>query len=333
MSVRSHLAGTWFVITFRAATAALCLLLLGGCRQRDQIAGTVEDGWERIEQAADTPFAVDPALLSWSELAPIPTGLNQPRGIALGPEGRVYVAGDREVRILNADGSLRSRFEVAGEPRAIAVTDGDSVQVALIDKLLTYSGDGALTGRWDPPGDRNYLTCVAVSGLDVYVADAGERVVHSVSGPVRRFGEKDEARGIPGIICRSACLDVTTTPEGNIVITNPGRFRVETYSPDGAPVAHFGKSSLEIDGFSGCCNPTHLALLPEGRVVTAEKGRPRVKVCNPDGSIESVIALPDDLAPEAVALDLAVDEAGRVLMLDPNAKTVRMFERTEVNAQ
>ncbi len=316
----------------RAAAAALCCVLLaGGCARRSEIAGQVAETQGRIDQAEATAVTVEQSLRSWTEIEPIATGLDQPRGIAIGPEGWLYVAGDSEVRVLNSDGSLRVRFDVPGEPRAIAVGDDSAIYVALTESLLTHRADGTLLHNWDPPGDRNYLTCVALTGTTVYVADAGERAIYVLTGShVGRIAEENEAAGIPDLIVPSPHMDVAVAPDGNIIVANPGHRQVQTHSPDGALLSKFGTASMEIDGFGGCCNPADLAVLADGRIVTAEKGIPRVKVCNTDGTIESVIALPEDLDTRAKGLDLAVDADDRVLMLDPDARNVRIFVRDEV---
>ncbi|MCD6360079.1 MAG: NHL repeat-containing protein [Armatimonadetes bacterium] len=322
---------------YRAAGAALCCVLLAaGCARRNEVAGLVETGLERIQQAEDTPVSVDPALLTWSETGTLETGMDEPRGIAFDRDGRLYVAGDREVRVLDPDGTVRGSFAVAGEPRAIAVgawlRQDRAVFVTLIEKLLVYSPDGVLIDRWDPPGDRNYLTCVTVSDRTAYVADAGERVVirHSPEHEADlRFGEKDEARGIPGLVCPSPHLDVVVSADGNVIIANPGRHRVETYSPRGDLLSFFGRSSLDIGGFGGCCNPTDLALLPDGKIVTSEKGVARVKVYTPGGKLESVVATPERMNTETKGLDLAVDAAGRIFVLDSWRRVIRTFQRNE----
>jgi hypothetical protein len=82
---------------------------------------------------------------------------------------------------------------------------------------------------------------------------------------------------------------------------------------------------MEIDGFCGCCNPTDIAVLPDGRVVTAEKGIPRVKILDRDGTLSCVVATPDDLSAAASGLDLAIDTGGRVLVLDRQARLLRVF--------
>ena len=83
---------------------------------------------------------------------------------------------------------------------------------------------------------------------------------------------------------------------------------------------------MRIDGFSGCCNPSHIALLADGAFVTAEKGLPRVKIHNIDGSLRCVVATPDQFEEGVTGLDVAVDAEGRIHVLDPSRNVVRRFE-------
>jgi len=80
-----------------------------------------------------------------------------------------------------------------------------------------------------------------------------------------------------------------------------------------------------LEGFAGCCNPSHFALLPGGGFVTSEKGLPRVKEYSPDGTLRTVVAGSEGFAPGSVGLDLATDPGGRVYVLDPVARAVRVF--------
>ncbi len=325
-------------LTRRSAVTGLCVALvvgLAGCPQRNDIASGVRDTQDRIEQSEQAPVDIDEVLLTWTELDAIPTGMDEPRAIALDGEDHLIVAGDSEVRGFGPmGGGVLTSFEVVGEPLAVAVGEDGRLYVVFTESLVVFDAKGELLRTWVPPGDRNHLTSVAVTGETVYVADAGERVVYRVGWDdtaAQRFGEKDEAAGIPGLIVPSPHFDVAVAPDGNLVISNPGRRSVETYSPDGALLGIFGEESMEIGGFSGCCNPTDIAILPDGLVVTAEKGSPRVKVCEADGSIESVIATTADFNPAVRGLDLAASPDGRVFVLDPMKKTVRVFARNEAS--
>ncbi|MHC4950479.1 MAG: hypothetical protein ACYTEU_05760, partial [Planctomycetota bacterium] len=112
------------------------------------------------------------------------------------------------------------------------------------------------------------------------------------------------------------------------------------YTIDGDREWFWGRSGVDIEGFSGCCNPVALAILPGGGFVTAEKGLVRVKVYDADGEFVGVVAGPDQLgwiAPLRVCktpeeckskgFDVAVDSAGRIYVLDTLRNVVRVFEK------
>jgi hypothetical protein len=132
---------------------------------------------------------------------------------------------------------------------------------------------------------------------------------------------------------------VTIGSDGLLRATNPGRHRVELYTPDGDLELAWGQPGAAIENFCGCCNPTDIALLPNGRTVTFEKGIPRVKVYSDTGDFECVVAGPESFAENAKVcgpndctlggMDGAVDAEGRVLILDFVTGTVRVMQRKE----
>ena len=83
---------------------------------------------------------------------------------------------------------------------------------------------------------------------------------------------------------------------------------------------------MMIDGFSGCCNPTHFTILPNGDIVTAEKGLIRVKLYSKDGILKGVVATPEQFSEGTTGLDLVVDSRGKIFINDPIRKQVRIFE-------
>jgi DNA-binding beta-propeller fold protein YncE len=273
---------------------------------------------------------VDPALVRWREAAAHATSLDQPRGLAALPDGGFLVAGDAKVRRFGADGKPAAEFAAAGPAYAVAVGPDGTVYAALKDRVQTFDASGKAAAAWPALGDRAYLTSIAAGPQDVFVADAGQRVVlrYDPAGKlVGRIGEENEARRAPGLLVPSPYLDVALGADGMLWVVNPGRRRVDCYTYDGDFRFAWGKASMKIEGFCGCCNPTHLAVLKDGSFVTSEKGLPRVKTYGPEGDFADVVAAPAQFAEGVTGLDLAVDIAGRVLVLDPSARTVRVFER------
>ena len=170
---------------------------------------------------------------------------------------------------------------------------------------------------------------IAVTAAGVFVGDAGAMTVlrHDHDGRLLgRIADRDESRGIPGIVVYRPYLDLFALPD-RLVVANPGRHRIELYTFDGAPLGAFGAYGTAPDRFCGCCNPINVAPLSHGRIVTAEKSIARVKVLAADGSLESVVAGPDWFEPGSEGIDVATDEDGAVFVLDPASRTVRRFER------
>jgi hypothetical protein len=52
---------------------------------------------------------------------------------------------------------------------------------------------------------------------------------------------------------------------------------------------------------------------------------PRVKIYDPRGTFQALVAGPDRFAEGTAGLDLTVDSRGRVIVLDPKSRTVRIF--------
>lgn len=282
---------------------------------------------------------VDPALLQYDEAAKIATGFKELRAIAVGPEDRLYAAGDQTVRVFSKTGERVSEFETGERPRCLAVTTGN-IFVGMKNHVEVFNASGARQAQWKSAGGDAVLTAVAVAAKDVFVADAGNRVVwrYDLGGKMLgRIGKKNTAKNIPGFIVPSPYLDLWVGAEERLWVVNPGRHRLEAYTFDGELQSYWGEPALGIRGFCGCCNPIHFARLPDGRFVTSEKGLPRVKVYSAAGDFESVVAGPE-LFPkqienphtagvDGVCMDLAVDSAGRVLLADAFTREVRVFTR------
>ncbi len=275
----------------------------------------------------------DPGMIHYKELQPIETGLKVARGIAVRPDAAVYVAGDKKIVAFDRDGKGFLQVSLDDPPQCLAVEGNGTIYVGMIDHVEIYSQKGRRANRrakWPSLGKEAVITSIALSDSDVFVADSGNSVVlrYDKAGRLlNRIGQVDKSRGIPGLLVRKPCVDVAVENGKVLWVVNPGRWRVEAYSFDGKPKRHWGRQSQEIEGFCGCCNPTAIAVLPNGWLITGEKGLPRVKICDETGCLRSVVAGTEVFAKGTVGLDLAVDSRGRVLVLDPSEKAVRVFIR------
>jgi sugar lactone lactonase YvrE len=294
---------------------------------------------------------IDPAMIGYRETEQIPLEMQHPRAIAVDRRDHIYVAGDRAIHVFDADGKPVRQLPIGDAPRCLAVVATDDattgrIYVGMPDHVEVLEGESAVA--WPSLGDRAVLTSIAAAENDVFVADAGNKIVwhYDTTGKkLGRIGERDEARHIPGLVIPSPYCDVALAPDGLLRVVNPGGHRIEAYTFEGDLELAWGKRALSIDGFSGCCNPAHVTVLSDGRIVTAEKGIPRVKVYSTMGDFECVVAGPDTLAPTPTIteetrapykpepVDLAADSQGRILVLDPAARLVRIFQPIDMDTK
>jgi hypothetical protein len=305
---------------------------------------------------------IDPNLILYEEsIRPINTGFELTHAVAVDFKGYIYVAGDNAIRVFENSGKLLNEIELSEAPRCLAIEIADDVEdtsnnlkiyVTMKDHVEIYNGRGKLLSRWQGLGDDAVLTSIAVSKKDVFVADAGNRIVlrYDKAGTIiNRIGRKDEDRNIPGFVIPSPYFDVAVGRDGLLRVVNPGIHKIEAYTFEGDLEFSWGEFSSGVKGFCGCCNPVNFAILqgddPSGAddsFVTCEKGLTRVKVYDPFGEFIGVVAGPEQLVEggkveicdtpvecQLGGFDVAVDVGGRVFVLDTIKNIVRIFSRIE----
>lgn len=269
----------------------------------------------------------------YSEVQTMRIPLTRAYALALGPSGELYVAGDDSIVALDRQGALRRTLPMPGPVRGLAVENGTGdLYVGQEDHVEVYAASGVRKALWGSLGDTAILTSIALTPEYVFAADAGNRIVWRFDregGDPRRIGDQDEAKDIPGFVIPSPFFDVGIDPDGFLWAANTGRHSLENYTLDGGWRSSWGEFSMDIEGFCGCCNPTHFVILPDGAFVTSEKGIPRIKVYDRLGRLTAVVAGPDSFQEGVQGLDLAVDSAGRIFVLDPGRNTVRIFKIKE----
>jgi len=286
---------------------------------------------------------IDPNLILYEETGAIGTGFKVARGVAVGFDGHVYVAGDKSIRVVFGSHWLPDDIKLADMPRCLTVTDDGKIYVGMTEHVEVYDGRGKRLATWQSLGDDAVLTSIAVYKNDVFVADAGNRIVihYDTAGKlINRIGAKDKDKNIPGFVVPSPYFDLAVARDGLLRVTNPGHHHIEAYTFDGDFEFWWGRFSSNVEGFCGCCNPVNFAILGDESFVTCEKGLIRVKIYDAEGAFVGVVAGPEQLveggtaridewASEAKAggFDVAVDAAGRIFVLDTIKNIVRIFTR------
>lgn len=251
---------------------------------------------------------------------------DKPRGIALG-EDFLYAVGDRQAVKLDLKGKPLETIAMPEEPQCATVGQDGRVFVASANRVYEIVGGRAesllLIGS-----PKAYLTSMSASDRYLWIADAGVRRIYRVSLrslEMAEFGQK--SKDYPGILAPSPHLDVAALQDGNVMWTNPGMHRFELHNSDGKLLKAWGKESMDIDGFAGCCNPTDIALFTDNTVITSEKGLPRIKVYW-RGKFDCVVSPASDRSENASGIDLASD-GDRIYALDPFAKNVTVYRHKD----
>lgn len=231
--------------------------------------------------------------------------LVEPKGVAVGPDGRVYVAEGRgsRVTVFNADGTIATTWGRNGaadgefnEPWGIAVAPSGEVYVADTwnHRIQKFTADGRFLTAWgglvdanrDPmsaPGRFWGPRSVAIGrdGL-VYVTDTGNKriQVFDANGTfVRTFGG---AGSEPGKLNEPVGLAV----DGDtLLVADAWNGRIQRLDRDGSPIG-----SIPIQGWEGrgIANKPYIAVGPSGMMYITMPERGEVQEVAPDGRVTSL---------------------------------------------
>jgi len=189
--------------------------------------------------------------------------------------------------------------------------------------------EGKLVKKWAGFGEKSHVTGLAVRGEEIFVADAGRRMILRCDLEGKVLAElKGEGGG--GLVLPSAFLKVVALENGELLVNNPGRHRVEFWNSDGKLLRYWGQAGVGATEFIGCCNPSQLAVTADGRIIVAEKGAtPRVRVYTADGELEAVVAGPKELGRAPDGFEVVYSALGggeeQILVMEPGGTEVRVF--------
>ncbi len=260
---------------------------------------------EEKETAAPDPYAAGWRTLSpvrtWGSEGSGPGQFLRPRGIAVAPDGSVYVAdsGNHRIQKFTADGQWVTAWGSFGgcpeqtpspgtfcEPWGVAVGPDGAVYVADLwaHRVQKFSPDGEFLAQWG--FSSNY-------GADL------------------RPGAFYGPRG------------VAIAPDGTVYVTDTGNKRVQVFTADGVYLRMWGS----VGSSPGQLNePVGIALGPDGNLYVADTWNYRVQVLDPLGQPVRqwpIAGWNNPMAEEKPYL--AVDRAGLVYVTDPGHYRVLVF--------
>lgn len=229
--------------------------------------------------------------------------LQRPRGIAIAPDGTLYVADTDNHRIQHLD------------------RDGTPLHVW---------GSFADLAQGPAPGGTFYEPwgiAVAPDG-SVYVADTWNHRIQKFSPEGEfltmwgYFGQAEQLDGFWGP------RDVVVDQEGRVIVSDTGNKRVVIFGPNGEGIAEFGEEGYDPGQFY---EPVGLALDSNGDLYVADTWNQRIQVFEPDGNGNfSPLKTWDIYGWYGQSLDnkpfLAVDDQVHIFATDPEG--VRVLEFT-----
>ena len=242
------------------------------------------------------------------------------RGLHIDKSDRLWAVGDRAVKLFDAQGKAIGHWKTGSDPTCITTDAQGVLLVGQAGGYTRYDDNGKLLGTFRDAERLGRVTCIGFTGQDVLVADATHRCIRRYDKDGRFLNAIGANNNTHGFLIPNGHLEFAMDAEGTIHAANPGKYRIERYTPAGKLLGHFGRfGTKKPEDFPGCCNPTNMTLMPDGRVVVTEKAPPRMKVYDAKGKMLAVVT-PEAFDANCRNMDVAVDSLGRIYVAD----TVRL---------
>jgi YD repeat-containing protein len=223
---------------------------------------------------------------------------NGPRGVAVAPNGSVYVTdyGNDRVQEFSASGEYLMQFGSLGtgngqfkEPRGIAVTSNGKVYVADSgnSRVQEFSAAGEYLAQFGTPGTGNGQFVhprglAFASNGNVYVTDSGNNRVQEFSASGEYLAQFGTTGGGNGTFRDP--VGVAIASNGDVYVVDSGNDRVEEFSASGEYLAQFGT----YEGSGGgpqFQEPGGVATASNGNVYVVDASLDRVQEVSSSGKL------------------------------------------------
>ena len=278
-----------------------------------------------------------------------------PRGVAVGPDGKIVVGEGDRIQVFNPDGSFALAFgSRTGEDKLVDVVDvavGPDGKIVVGDAfrstapvILIFHPNGTLASEfvldW---ADRH-----AFVGSGVAAGPGGQIAVAGAYGVYVYSQLSNGTSGFVGSRVNGSWSnpsDVAFGPDGRIIVADnhdrTDRSRVHVHlpiNPNSSFVQHPNSSLVPGGSFAltfgsygavhtGFDSPTDAAVGPDGRIVVAEPGNYSIRVFHPNGTQAfSFGSYGSGDGHFYIPNQVAVGPDGRIVVGDNGKRRIQVFE-------
>ena len=313
---------------------------------------------QRIGPAPLAQLPVDPYLKGRRDIAAVQTigelgnaqgQFTAPHGLAVAPDGSLYVADSNNHRIQKFDASGKFLLEFGtfsgpnnanpasgtfNEPWGVAVGPDGNVYVADTwnHRIQKFDPNGKFIKMWGTPGQTDINgqggifwgpRGVAVDkGGRVYVTDTGNKRIEVFSSDGEFITQFGGAGVQPGQLDEPVGIAVDPT-SGNLVVNDTWNQRIQVLTPEGQPVRQW-----EVKGWldQSVTNKPYVAVDKDSNVYTVDPTGFRVLVFGPDGTFKATFGdVGTDEKSFQLPIGIAVDDSGNIYVSDAGLSRILKF--------